>query len=124
MGFEPDTGATIGEIRFVRQNIFDLKDPEEDNWLFRLVNRFHVLTRESTIRDQLLFDEGDAFVSAGSLTSDCRGIGNGFGFLLETLATLGVRSHFRRKDFEGDLSVELGVLGDIDFAHPSSAELF
>lgn len=51
---------TIAEIRFERRNIFDIDNPEENVWLYRLVNRFHILTRESTVRDQLLFAEGDA----------------------------------------------------------------
>lgn len=60
-GYTPAAGSTIGEIRFERENVFDVDDPEENAWLYRLVNRFHVLTRESTIRDQLLFREGDPF---------------------------------------------------------------
>ncbi|MDJ0908305.1 MAG: hypothetical protein QNI99_03860 [Woeseiaceae bacterium] len=60
-GYTPAAGTTIGEIRFERQNIFDVDNPEENVWLYRLVNRFHILTRESTIRDQLLFHEGDVF---------------------------------------------------------------
>ena len=60
-GYTPAAGTTIGEIHFDRRNIFDVENPEEDVWLYRLINRFHVLTRESTIRDQLLFREGDEF---------------------------------------------------------------
>jgi len=52
-------GATIGEIRLNRQNIFDLSDPEENNWAYRLANRLHIVTREDTIRKQLLIRNGD-----------------------------------------------------------------
>ena len=34
-------GARIGEIRVVTGDIFDLNDPRENNWLFRLANKLH-----------------------------------------------------------------------------------
>jgi outer membrane protein assembly factor BamA len=49
-------GAVIGEIRLNRENVFDLSDPEENNWAFRLANRLHIVTREGTIRKQLLIE--------------------------------------------------------------------
>jgi len=52
-------GARIGEIRVLTQDIFDLDDPEENNWLFRLANKLHIVTRPEVIRRLLLFDEGD-----------------------------------------------------------------
>jgi len=52
-------GAVIGEIRLQRENVFDLSNPEEDNWAFRLANRLHIVTREDTIRKQLLIESGD-----------------------------------------------------------------
>ena len=52
-------GAIIGEIEFDRQNVFDLNNPEENNALYRLANRWHIVTRESIIRNQLLFQTGD-----------------------------------------------------------------
>ncbi|MGB5246874.1 MAG: POTRA domain-containing protein [Woeseia sp.] len=54
-------GAVIGQIRFERNNVFDLSLPEENNPLYRLANRLHVLTREDVIRQQLLFRPGDSF---------------------------------------------------------------
>jgi len=54
-------GAVIGEIIFDKQSVFDLSNPEEDNWLYRLANRLHVITRDSVIRNQLLFRPGDRF---------------------------------------------------------------
>ncbi|MGB5579030.1 MAG: POTRA domain-containing protein, partial [Woeseia sp.] len=54
-------GAVIGQIRFERNNVFDLSLPEENNSLYRLANRLHVLTREDVIRQQLLFRPGDSF---------------------------------------------------------------
>lgn len=52
---------TIDRIEFERQNIFDLGTPEENNRFYRLANRLHILTREKTVREQLLFSEGDVF---------------------------------------------------------------
>lgn len=54
-------GAPIARVSILRENIFDLDDPSENYGLYRLANRFHVLTRERTVRQQLLFEEGDAF---------------------------------------------------------------
>ena len=52
-------GAVIGEIRIVNDNIFDLDDPKEDNFLFRLANTLHIRTRQSIIRRSLLFHSGE-----------------------------------------------------------------
>lgn len=52
-------GAVIGEVRINAQNIFDLDDPEENNWLYRLANRLHIQTRPSVIRESLLFRSGE-----------------------------------------------------------------
>lgn len=54
-------GTVIREIHFQRDNVFDLDNPEENNWLYRLANRFHILTRETTLDRQLLFEEGEQF---------------------------------------------------------------
>jgi hypothetical protein len=54
-------GAAIGDILIRNENIFDIADPREDNWLFRLANRLHVRTRRSTIARQLLFRTGDPY---------------------------------------------------------------
>jgi len=54
--------AVIGKIVFERQDVFDLSDPSENNWLFRLANRLHIITREGTVRKQLLFEPGDRYV--------------------------------------------------------------
>ena len=54
-------GAIIGEIIFDQQNVFDTTKPGENNALYRLANRWHIVTRDSAIRNQLLFQTGDAF---------------------------------------------------------------
>lgn len=52
-------GLRIGEIRIRAQNIFDLADPTENNWLFRLANSLHLTTRPDVVRRSLLFKPGD-----------------------------------------------------------------
>lgn len=54
-------GARIGRIVLLKQNVFDPSQPEEDKWLYRLANRWHTITRDSVIRQQLLFREGDLY---------------------------------------------------------------
>ena len=54
-------GAVIGDVVLERRNIFDLSDPEEDKWLYRWANRLHVVTRDSVIRNQVLFQPGDTY---------------------------------------------------------------
>ena len=46
-------GATIGEIRFIPQDIFDTRDPKEDKWLFRWANALHIQTRPGVIERAL-----------------------------------------------------------------------
>lgn len=53
--------ARIGEIQFERRNVFDLSQPDENNALYRLANRLHIVTREAVLRQQLLFASGDTY---------------------------------------------------------------
>ncbi len=53
--------STVGEVHFLRFPIFNLDDPAENNWLFRGANRFHIDTRERTLRHLLLFSPGDPY---------------------------------------------------------------
>jgi hypothetical protein len=59
-GPEQET-ALIGEIHVVAGSIFDETDPAESGLLYRLANRLHIRTRDSTIRSQLLFTSGDPY---------------------------------------------------------------
>lgn len=52
-------GAIIGEIRISADDVFNLDDPAENNWLFRFANRVHIQTRPEVIRGQLLFRSGE-----------------------------------------------------------------
>jgi len=51
----------IGQVRLARHDVFDLSIPEEDKALYRLANWLHIQSRESTIRQLLLFKPGDAY---------------------------------------------------------------
>ena len=53
--------AVIGRIDVENENIFDLENPKDDNWLFRLADRLHPVTRVATIREQLLFRTGERY---------------------------------------------------------------
>lgn len=56
-----NSGAVIGRIIIDKQNVFDTSNPKENNWLYRLANRWHFVTRDGTITKQLLFESGDPF---------------------------------------------------------------
>jgi outer membrane protein assembly factor BamA len=52
-------GARVGKIRVLTEDIFDLHDPRENNWLYRLANKLHINTRPEVVRRLLLFDTGE-----------------------------------------------------------------
>jgi len=54
-------GALIGQIHFENQDIFNEKDPRENIAIYRLANDLHIKTRESALRAQLLFSEGEPY---------------------------------------------------------------
>lgn len=54
-------GAIIGNIVIERANVFDTSQPGENKSVFRLANRWHIITREAVIREQLLFTTGEPF---------------------------------------------------------------
>ncbi|HZD51476.1 MAG TPA: hypothetical protein VE175_00380 [Woeseiaceae bacterium] len=56
-----EMGARVGKIVLIKENVFDPSRPGENKWLYRLANRWHIVTRDSAIRQQLLFREGDRF---------------------------------------------------------------
>src|SRR5881628_1505384 len=49
----------IATIRIVRQDVFDLDNPDERHPPYVLADRLHIETREEVIRRELLFKEGD-----------------------------------------------------------------
>lgn len=54
-------GAVIDEVHITRLEIFDESNPRENNAVYRFGNRFHILTRERTVRNDLLFEPGEPY---------------------------------------------------------------
>jgi outer membrane protein assembly factor BamA len=56
--FSAYQGQTIAEVRFIRNDVFDL---EQDNtyWFHRFANRTHMITTEATLQEDVLFKAGD-----------------------------------------------------------------
>ena len=50
--------TVIGDIVLDKSDVFDLTDPKENNALYRLANRLHIITKDKVIRKQLLFQSG------------------------------------------------------------------
>lgn len=53
--------AVIGKVLIDNQNIFDLRNPQDDKWLFRVADKLHARTHQSVIRAQLLFRSGQRY---------------------------------------------------------------
>ncbi len=56
-----DEGVVIGKISLVREDVFDLSNPKENNWLYRWANKLHIVTKERVIEQQLLIAPGEQF---------------------------------------------------------------
>lgn len=56
-----DSGVVIGAIVLDKKDVFDLSNPEENNWLYRLANRLHIVTKDHVIEKQLLIAPGDEY---------------------------------------------------------------
>ena len=63
VGGDLEAGGRIASVRYRREPIFDTGQARENNELFRLANRLHVLTRESAVVEQVPFlVAGEPFV--------------------------------------------------------------
>ncbi len=54
-------GLEIGEIKILNQDIFDLDNANENLAIHKLANNLHWQTRETTIRQQLIFASGQKY---------------------------------------------------------------
>ncbi len=54
-------GPIVDSIVIDNRNVYDTDDPKYDNFLFRLANRIHIVTREHVIRRELLFRTGEPY---------------------------------------------------------------
>ncbi len=84
-------GARIGGIEVDTIQIFDLSNPQENNWLFRTADHLHKGTRISAIAAQLLFRRGDLY-SRRLLDETARNIRLNSSFLREPVI-LPIRYH-------------------------------
>ena len=60
-GNEPEV---IDSVEINNENVFDLENPKFDNFLFKLANRTHFVTRKAVIMRELLLRKGDVFDTA------------------------------------------------------------
>ena len=51
----------IGEIVLDTNNVFNLEDERENNFLFRLINKLHIITKDETLRKQMLLRPGEPY---------------------------------------------------------------
>lgn len=58
------TGGLIDTVEIIRENVFDLTVPQYNNFLFKLANKTHVITRSSVIERELLLHTGEPFDTA------------------------------------------------------------
>ncbi len=57
--FKALEGKTLRNIRFLQMNVFDENNPEENNRLYKILNKLHIKTRTNVVESQLLFKAGD-----------------------------------------------------------------
>jgi hypothetical protein len=74
----------IGRVEIDVMNVFDLDNPHDDNWLYRLADRLHIPTRTSAIRALLLFRSGQLY-DPRLLAETARNIRQNSGFMREPL---------------------------------------
>lgn len=53
--------SKIGTVTIRVLDVFDTSRPDENIWAFRTANRLHPNTRESTVRNSLLFKQGELY---------------------------------------------------------------
>jgi hypothetical protein len=66
----PEGATRIGDLRVIRQPIFNLDDPKEDRPLYRLANRLHIETLEQTVHEHLTVEAGDPLDAAALQESE------------------------------------------------------
>jgi hypothetical protein len=53
--------TVIGSILLVKTDVFDLADERENNFLYRFINKLHIITKDDVIEKQLLLKPGDLY---------------------------------------------------------------
>ncbi len=62
--FETGPAPIIDSVEIITENVFDFSDPRYDNFIFRLANKMHIVTRASIVRRELLLGPGDIYDTA------------------------------------------------------------
>jgi hypothetical protein len=53
--------VVVGKIVLEKHDVFDLTDERENNFLYRLANKLHIITKDHTIEKQLLLKPGELY---------------------------------------------------------------
>ncbi len=56
------SGVTIGKISIINLPVFNLNNPDENNFFYRFINNIHIPTKHDVVRRHLLFKEGDVLI--------------------------------------------------------------
>ena len=107
-------GATIGKIYYHVGDIFDLANPKEDKYFYRLANRLHINTKDFVIRDDLLFKPGDRY--SPELLSESERILRAKDYLFDAVIRP-VSYHNNEVDIEVKTRDVWTLTGGINFSH-------
>ena len=61
--FRQYEGMQIGTLTYKVLPIFNERDDDEDNWIFRLANKLHIDTRHTTLKKQMIISPGETLES-------------------------------------------------------------
>jgi|SaaInlStandDraft_3_1057020.scaffolds.fasta_scaffold00251_18 outer membrane protein assembly factor BamA len=56
------SGVTIGKISIINLPVFNLNNPDENNFFYRFINNIHIPTKHDVVRRHLLFKKGDVLI--------------------------------------------------------------
>ena len=101
-----ETRYRVAKITVIRQNVFNLDDPDENNAVFRFANRWHVNTREGVVRELLLFREGEAVT--GNIVAESERLLRAKSYLYDARVVANRLCNIRGED--SDVEVDLVVV--------------
>jgi outer membrane protein assembly factor BamA len=107
-------GATIGKIILHIGDIFNLANPKERKYFYRLANRLHINTKEFVIRNNLLFKPGDRY--SPQLLSESERILRAKNFLFDA-EIRPVRYHDNKVDVEVETRDVWTLTGGVNYSH-------
>lgn len=132
------TQLTIRSITIHANDIFDVKDDRENGIFYRTANALHFHTRQETIRQQLLFKEGDSFSPQlileterllrsnryiGKATIETNIDGDFVDVIVETQDTWSTKPKIRASHTGGESHSEIGLKEENLFGLGISADL-